>query len=65
MKAEENRARDEASRGYNERDAIRSLLASVELTEDRERLRWLDSQLRQLSALVRSKMGIRGRARRR
>jgi hypothetical protein len=61
MKPEENHARTEAERGYNERDLIRSLLASVESTEDRERLRWLDSQLRQLSALVRNKMGLRGR----
>jgi hypothetical protein len=65
MKAEENHAQDESERGYNERAAIRSLLASVEATEDRERLRWLDSQLRQLSALVRSKMGVRGRSRHR
>lgn len=55
MKTEENHTR-EAERGYNGRDAVRLLRASVEATDNREELRLIDSQLRQLLRQVRDKM---------
>jgi hypothetical protein len=48
---------------YTERELVHALLAKVEGTDDRERLRWLDSQMRQLSARARWKMGVRPRRR--
>jgi hypothetical protein len=59
MKAGENQARETTERGYNGRDAVRILRASVEATNNREELRLIDSQLTQLLRQVREKM--RGR----
>jgi hypothetical protein len=54
---------DEGAREYNDRDALLALRAAVEAIDDREQLRRIDSQLLQLSAQIKSKMGVRGRRR--
>jgi hypothetical protein len=51
------------AQGYNGRDAVKLLRGFVEGTNDRDELRVIDSQLRQLLAKIREKMKGRRRPR--
>lgn len=59
MKREENHTPGQTERGYNGRDAVKLLRGFVDGTNDRDELRVIDSQLRQLLSKIREKM--RGR----
>lgn len=51
------------TQGYNGRDAVKFLRGFVDTTNDRDELRVIDSQLRQLLARIREKMKGRRPAR--
>jgi hypothetical protein len=61
--SDKRKERAATTQGYNGRDAVRLLRASVDATEDRDELRVIDSQLRQLLARIREKMKGRRSAR--
>lgn len=56
MKREEDQTRAATERVYNGRDVVRELRGFVDSTDDRDELRVIDSQLRQLLAQIREKM---------
>lgn len=51
------------AQGYNGRSAVRELRGLVDSTDDRDELRVIDSQLRQLLSKIREKMKGRRPAR--
>jgi hypothetical protein len=59
LTSDERKEHAAPAQGYNGRDAVRLLRASVDATDDRAELRVIDSQLRQLLSKIREK--IRGR----
>jgi hypothetical protein len=61
--SDERKEHAATAQGYNGRDAVRLLRASVDATDDRDELRVIDSQLRQLLARIRDKMTGRRRPR--
>lgn len=63
MKREENHIQARREQGYNGREAVRALRASVDATSDREELRVMHSQLCQLAMQIRDKLKGRLKAR--
>jgi hypothetical protein len=63
MKREENHTPADSERGYNGRDAVKTLRGFVNSTNDRDELRLIDSQLRRLLAQIKEKMTGRRRPR--
>ena len=63
MKREENHTPADSERGYNGRSIVRELRGFVDSTNDRDELRLIESQLRQLLAQIKRQMTGRRRPR--